>query len=63
MDPATIVGIVLAFGAIFGSMILEGGNPVAIMLPAPLLLVFVGIVRRRVRVEHAARHDRRRSSG
>jgi len=42
MDPATIVGIVLAFAAIFGSMILEGGNPVAIFLIPPLVLVFVG---------------------
>lgn len=42
MDPATIVGILLAFAAIFGSMILEGGNPVAIFLIPPLLLVFVG---------------------
>ncbi len=42
MDPATLVGIGLAFAAIFGSMILEGGNPVAIFLLPPLLLVFVG---------------------
>jgi chemotaxis protein MotA len=42
MDPATIVGLVLSLVAIFGSMILEGGNPVSILLPAPLLLVFLG---------------------
>jgi len=42
MDPAAIVGLVLALGAIFGAMILEGGNPAAIFLPAPLLLVFIG---------------------
>ncbi len=42
MDPATIIGVVLAFGAIFGSMVMEGGNPASIFLPAPLLLVFVG---------------------
>jgi chemotaxis protein MotA len=42
MDPAAIVGLVLAFAAIFGSMILEGGNPAALFLPGPLLLVFVG---------------------
>ena len=41
MDPAAIVGIVLAFGAVFGSMIMEGGSPAALFLPAPLLLVFV----------------------
>ncbi|GAB3684225.1 flagellar motor protein [Angustibacter aerolatus] len=42
MDPATIVGVVLAFAAIFGSMIMEGGNPASIFLPPPLLLVFLG---------------------
>ena len=44
MDPATIIGIVLAFVAIFASMILEGGNPMAIFLLPPLLLVFVGTI-------------------
>ncbi len=42
MDPAGLAGLGLAFAAIFGSMIIEGGNPAAIILPAPLLLVFVG---------------------
>jgi chemotaxis protein MotA len=42
MDPATIIGIVLAFVAVFGSMIMEGGSPGAIILVAPLFLVFVG---------------------
>jgi chemotaxis protein MotA len=42
MDIATIVGVVLAFGAIFATMILEGGNPMAIFLVPPLILVFVG---------------------
>jgi chemotaxis protein MotA len=42
MDPAAIVGLVLAFVAIFASMILEGGNPMAIFLIPPLVLVFVG---------------------
>jgi len=42
MDPASIVGLVLAMGAIFGAMIMEGGNPAAIFLPAPLVLVFIG---------------------
>jgi chemotaxis protein MotA len=42
MDPATIVGIVMAFGAIFGSMIMEGGNPAALIIPPALILVFVG---------------------
>lgn len=42
MDPGTIIGVVLAFAAIFGSMIMEGGDPASIMLPAPLILVFIG---------------------
>jgi chemotaxis protein MotA len=42
MDVATIVGIVLALVAIFGSMIMEGGNPIAIFLLPPLFLVIVG---------------------
>jgi chemotaxis protein MotA len=44
MDPAAIVGIVLAFGAVFGSMIMEGGSPAALFLPAPLVLVFLGTI-------------------
>lgn len=42
MDPATLVGIGLALVAVFVSMIMEGGNPASIFLPAPLLLVFLG---------------------
>ncbi|WP_432978738.1 flagellar motor protein [Dactylosporangium sp. CA-233914] len=42
MDPATIVGIVLAFVAVFAAMILEGGSPGSIFLVPPLVLVFVG---------------------
>src|SRR5438270_9392885 len=42
MDPGTLAGIVLGFVAIFASMILEGGNPAAIIAPGPLLLVFGG---------------------
>src|SRR5215210_4620054 len=42
MDIATIVGVVLAFIAIFTTMILEGGNPMAIFLIPALILVFVG---------------------
>ena len=42
MDPAAIVGLVLGLGAIFASMIMEGGNPAAIFLPGPLILVFIG---------------------
>jgi chemotaxis protein MotA len=42
MDPATLIGIGVAFVAIFGAMFLEGGNPVSIMIPGPLLLVWLG---------------------
>jgi chemotaxis protein MotA len=42
MDPLTIIGIVLAFGAIFYSQILEGGNPGAMFFLPPMLLVFGG---------------------
>jgi chemotaxis protein MotA len=42
MDIATIVGVVLAFVAIFTTMILEGGSPMAIFLLPALILVFVG---------------------
>jgi chemotaxis protein MotA len=44
MDPAGILGIVLALGAIFGAMFIEGTDPMAILLPAPLLLVWVGTI-------------------
>src|SRR5690349_11032823 len=42
MDPGTFAGIGLAFGAIFASMILEGGSPASIMLIPPIVLVFGG---------------------
>jgi chemotaxis protein MotA len=42
MDPATIAGVAVAFIAIIGSMILEGGNPAALIAPAALLLIFIG---------------------
>ena len=42
MDIGTIVGICLAFGAIFASMILEGGSPASILLIPPIVLVFGG---------------------
>ena len=42
MDLATILGVLVAFGAIIGSMIMEGGNPAAIIQPPALLLIFVG---------------------
>ena len=44
MDPATIIGIALALGGIFFSMILEGSSPTAIVLPAPIMLVLCGTI-------------------
>jgi chemotaxis protein MotA len=42
MDIGTLAGIGLAFGAIFASMILEGGSPTSILLIPPIVLVFGG---------------------
>jgi len=42
MDFASIAGMVLAFAAIFGGQLMEGGDPTSILLVAPLLLVFGG---------------------
>ena len=42
MDLATLVGLVIAFGAIGVSYSLEGGNPDAIFLTAPILTVVGG---------------------
>lgn len=44
MDLASVIGIVLALGAIFGSMIMEGGNPAALLHPGPMMLVFGGTI-------------------
>ena len=42
MDPATIIGLVLGFAAVIASMVMEGGNPAAIIAPPALILIFVG---------------------
>lgn len=44
MDIAALAGIGLAFAAIIVSMIMEGGNPMAIVLIPPLILVFGGTI-------------------
>ena len=44
MDPATLIGVALAFIAVFASMMMEGGNPMSIFLLPPLLLVFFGTI-------------------
>ena len=40
MDPATILGMALALGALLATMLLEGSDPMAIVLLPPLILVF-----------------------
>ena len=42
MDPASIVGIVVAFGAVFVLVILEGGSIGEMFLLPPLILIFGG---------------------
>ena len=42
MDPGTIIGVVLALVAVVASLFMEGGNPAAFILPAPMVLVFLG---------------------
>jgi chemotaxis protein MotA len=42
MDIAGFAGIGLAFGAIFVSMLMEGGNPASIILLPPIILVIFG---------------------
>src|SRR3954463_11317193 len=42
MDPATLIGIAVAMGAILLTMILEGPSPMAIIIIPPLILVFGG---------------------
>lgn len=44
MDPATLIGIVLAFGGLVAMLTLEGSQVTAILLPAPMILVFVATI-------------------
>ena len=44
MDIATLIGVGLALGAVFISMIMEGGNPASILLPPAMLIVFGGTI-------------------
>lgn len=44
MDPATLIGLVIAFGAVLAAIILEGSSPMSVVLPAPMLLVFGGTI-------------------
>ena len=40
MDPATVLGMLMALGALLVTMLLEGSDPTAIVLLPPLVLVF-----------------------
>jgi chemotaxis protein MotA len=40
MDPATIIGLIVAFGSISSMIFLEGSSPASLLLPAPMILVF-----------------------
>lgn len=42
MDPGTLIGIVVAFVALLVAMIMEGGDPMAVLLIPALLIVFGG---------------------
>jgi chemotaxis protein MotA len=42
MEIATPVGIIVAFVAVLGSFVMEGGNPAAMISPPALILVFLG---------------------
>jgi chemotaxis protein MotA len=44
VDPGTLIGVGLAFAAVFVSMIMEGGNPASIILPPAMLIVFGGTI-------------------
>jgi chemotaxis protein MotA len=44
MDPGTLIGILLAFGAILVGMIMEGGQPMSIILIPALIIVFGGTI-------------------
>jgi chemotaxis protein MotA len=44
MDPATLVGIAVALGAVLVGMIMEGGNPASILLPPAMIIVFGGTI-------------------
>ena len=44
MDPATIIGLLLAFGAMFTMLFMEGASPSSILLPAPMIIVFFGTI-------------------
>ena len=44
MDLATIIGLVLGFGGVFGGMMMEGGSPAALISPSSMLIVIIGTI-------------------
>jgi len=42
MGKGTLVGVIAGFAAIFGAMVMEGGNPASLIAPPALLLIVVG---------------------
>ncbi len=44
MDPATLGGIVVAFGSLLVMAFLEGANPMSLIIPAPMILVLGGAI-------------------
>lgn len=44
MDPATLIGIAIAFGSLVGMITLEGSTVGSVILLPPMLLVFVGTI-------------------
>src|SRR3990170_3864001 len=44
MDAATLIGIVVGFGAIFGATFLEGGSPASLFNLPALMIVFGGTI-------------------
>lgn len=40
MDPATIIGILIAFGSVLAMVTMEGANVSSLLLPPPMVLVF-----------------------
>ena len=42
MDPGTLIGVLLAFAAIFVGMVMEGGEPGSVLLIPALIIVFGG---------------------
>jgi chemotaxis protein MotA len=40
MDPATVIGLLLAFGSVIAMVTMEGASVTSLLLPAPMVLVF-----------------------